>query len=174
MTTRVSQHNLLKRKPRVRLTGDSDMRWLWAAYQMGMWRDELSGHLSQDAFEERFLELAAEATYDWIVEAPGDDGLQPVGIVLGQRVVTGKDVQFEVIEPFVEWFPWATNRNQLEATAVFLKEISKQVKIFVFAPEDAVSFWNRFVQSGLVRRGCKVIDYFSHGNHAMLFYTVNK
>jgi len=174
MTSRVRQRDLLKRKPRVRQTLDSDMRWLWAAYEMGMWRDELSGHLSQAGFEEKFLEMAGDVAYDWILEAQGSDGLQPVGLVLGQRVMASAEADHEIIEPFVQWFPWATNRNQLEATAVFLKEISKNVKIFVFAAEDAVLFWNRFVQSGLVKRGCKVIDYFSRGEHAMLFYTVHK
>ena len=62
----------------------------------------------------------------------------------------------------------------MKATGVFLKESSEQVMIFVFAEEGATKFWNRFVQYGMVRRGCKVIDYFSRGEHAMLFYTVNK
>ena len=174
MTSQIKQRDFLKRKPRVRQTLDSDMRWLWAAYEMGMWREKLSGHLSQDGFEEKFLEIASMVSHDWIVEAQGNDGLQPVGLVLGQKVITSVENDCEVIEPFVEWFPWATNRNQLEATAVFLKEISKQFKIFVFAAEDAVPFWNRFVRYGLVKRGCKVVDYFSRGEHAMLFYTVSK
>ena len=139
-----------------------------------MWREELSGHLSQAGFEEKFLEIASKVAYDWIIEAPGDDGLQPVALMLGQKVMTSNETDREVIEPFVEWFPWATPRNQMEATAAFLKEASKQFKIFVFAKEDATRFWSRFVQYGLVRRGCKVFDYFSRGEHAMLYYTVSK
>src|SRR3990167_4201454 len=38
-TSPVKQRDLLRRKPRVRQTLDSDMRWLWAAYQLGMWRE---------------------------------------------------------------------------------------------------------------------------------------
>ncbi len=175
-TSRTKQRDLLKRKPRVRLTGDSDGRWLWAAYQMGMWREKFSGNLSQDAFEEKFLELALTdgVSYAWMLDAQGKDGLQPVGLILGQQVLTGKNVDREIIEPFVEWFPWATPRNQVEATAAFLKYISREIKIFVFAPEDAIRFWNLFVRFGMVRRGCKMIDYFSRGEHAMLYYTVNK
>jgi len=173
-TSRTRQRDLLKRKPRIRLTQDSDMRWLWAAYQMGMWREKLSGHLSQDGFEEKFYEIAGKVAHDWILEAPGDDGLQPVGLILAQRVVTGKNVDRSVIEPFVEWFPWATPRNQIEATAAFLKYISKEFKIFVFAEEDATNFWLLFKRYGIVRQGCKVIDYFSRGKHAMFFYTVSK
>lgn len=150
------------------------MRWLWLAYERGMWHDHLHDKLSAIAFEEWMLDLLASATnvdrtmsYDWVVEARGEDGMCPVGLILGKEVGTG-------IEPFVEWFPWATPRNQLEATAVFLKEVSKQFKIFVFAPEDANRFWTRFIQYGMIRRGCRVIDYFSRGEHAILFYTVFK
>ena len=155
---------LLARKPRVRRGQDSDMRWLWAAYKSGIWREMMSGDLSAQGFEEKARELIDSALYDWILEAPGNDGLRPVGIILAQKLGTG-------IEPFVEWFPWATNRNQLEATAVFLKEISKQFKIFVFAAEDATRFWTLFKHYGMVRQGCKVVDYFSRGENAMFFYT---
>lgn len=155
---------LLTRKPWIRNVNDSDMRWLFAAYQLGMWRDVLSGDLPAKGFADKIMEIIAAAPYEWIVEAPGTDGVRPVALILGKKLGTG-------IEPFVEWFPWATNRNQMEATAVFLKEVSKQFKIFVFAAEHALPFWTRFVRYGMVRRGCKVIDYFSRGEHAMLFYT---
>ncbi len=157
---------LLARKPWVRGVNDSDMRWLFAAYKLGMWRDMISSDLSAQAFEEKALEIMAAASCEWIIDAPGADGMRPVAIILGKNLGTG-------IEPFVDWFPWATNRNQMEATAVFLKEISKQFKIFVFAAADAVPFWTRFVRYGMVRRGCKVVDYFSRGEYAMLFYTTN-
>lgn len=175
-TSQARQGDLLKRKPRVRQTGDSDARWLWAAYQMGMWREKLPGHLSRVAFEKTFLELVLTdgVAYAWMIDAPGNDGLRPVGLILAQRVVTGENVDQEVIEPFVEWFPWATPRNRMEATAAFLKYISGELKIFIFAAEDATKFWSHFLRRGLVRRGCKVIDYFSRGEHAMLFYTVSK
>ena len=146
---------------------DSDWRWLWAAYGMGMWREMMSGNLNREGFEERMLEIMGAVPYDWILEAQSGDGLRPVGLILGKEVGNG-------VEPFVEWFPWATSRNQIEATAAYLKEVSKQLKIFVFAEESANRFWSHFVHYGLVRRGCKVIDYFSRGEHAMMFYTVSK
>jgi len=147
---------------------DSDMRWLWAAYQLGMWRDIMAGNLSQDGFEEKALEIIAGAPYEWIVEAQGDDGLRPVCVFMAQTMGANG------IEPAVQWLPWATPRNRVEAIAVFLKEISKQMKIFVFSCDDNVRFWTRMASYGLVRRGCKVVDYFSRGNHAMLFYTVGQ
>jgi hypothetical protein len=134
---------------------------------MGMWREVMAGNLSREGFEEKMLEIMGAVPYDWILEAQSDNGLRPVGLILGKQVGSG-------VEPFVEWFPWATARNQIEATAAYLKEVSKQLKIFVFAEESANRFWSHFVYYGLVRRGCKVIDYFSRGEHAMLYYTVIK
>jgi hypothetical protein len=121
--------------------------------------------LTQPAFSEKMTELIAMAEHDWILEALGESGVRPVGLILASNVGRG-------IEPYVQWFPWATPRNKLEATAVFLREVSKRLKIFVFAEESAQAFWTKFIHYGLIRRGCKVIDYFSRGEHAMLYYTV--
>ena len=132
-----------------------------------MWRDVMAGNLTPQGFEEKALEFLASYSYDWIVEAQGPDGVRPVCIFLAQNVGNG-------IEPFVQWLPWATRRNRVEAISVFLKEISKQTKIFIFASDDKLKFWSRMVPYGLVRRGCKVIDYFAKGTHAMMFYTVSQ
>lgn len=131
---------------------------------MGTWREIMDAELPQKAFAEKMLEMIASCPYDWILEAKGKEGIRPVGLVLGQNVGRG-------IEPFVEWFPWATKRNQIEAAAAFLKEISPRFKIFVFADEPEDKFWGRFVRRGMIRRGCKVVDYFSRGEHALMFYT---
>ena len=147
---------------------DSDMRWMWAAYEYGMWRDVMAGNLSPQGFEEKALEFMASYRYEWIVEAQGDDGIRPVCLFLAQPVGMAG------IEPAVQWFPWATRRNKLEAIAVFLKEISKQMIIFIFASDEKVKFWTRMVTYGLVRRGCKVVDYFARGKNAMMFYTLSQ
>jgi hypothetical protein len=141
------------------------MRWLWAAYQLGMWRDLMDSGLTQPAFADRALEVIAAASYDWMLEAKGEEGVRPVALILANKVGRG-------LEPYVEWFPWASARNKLECTAVFLKEIAKQHKIFVFAEEKSEGFWVKFIRYGMIRRGCKVLDYFSRGEHAMLYYTV--
>lgn len=140
------------------------MPWFWAAYQMGGWRDVMDGGLPQTLFRERLMEIMSEAPFDWVLEAKGEDGVRPVALILGFVVGRG-------VEPGVQWFPWATPRNQIEATAVFLKEISKVHKLMVFADESAVRFWGKFCQYRMIRRGCKVLDYFSTGEHAMLYYT---
>lgn len=143
------------------------MRYLWAAYQLGAWRDLMDVNLSQDVFTDRMLEVIGSASYDWILEARGEEGNRPVGLILGTSLASGR-----AIEPFVQWFPWATTRNQMEGTAAFLREVSRRFKVFVFAEEASSDFWARFIHYGLIRRGCKVIDHFARGEHAMMFYTV--
>lgn len=140
------------------------MRWFWAAYQMGAWRDVMDGEMPQPLFRARILEVLAAAPYDWVLEAKGSEGVRPVGLVLG--FIVGR-----AVEPGIEWFPWATTRNQVEGTAAFIKEIGKTHKIMVFASEDTSKFWTKFTQHRMIRRGCKVVDYFSRGEHAMLYYT---
>lgn len=142
------------------------MRWLWAAYQMGTWRELMDEELSQRAFTERMKELIADVDQDWILEARGESGNRPVGLVLATSLASGRS-----IEPFVQWFPWATTRNQMEGTAAFLREVSKRFKIFVFAEEKSGDFWQKFIHYGMIRRGCKVMDHFSRGEHAMMYYT---
>lgn len=162
----IKRPNLLSRKPIVRQMTVSDMRWLWAAYKLGAFRELTDSGLSQDGFMELFAEILEEAEFDWMLESRGKEGPRPVGFILGTPMAAGRG-----IEPFVFWFPWATTRNQLEAAAAFLKVVSRYVKIFVFAEESSAKFWNKLIHRGLIRRGCKVIDYFSRGEHAMLYYT---
>lgn len=140
------------------------MAWFWAAYQMGGWRDVMDGNLPQSMFRDRVMEVMAEARYDWVLEAKGEDGVRPVALVLGFVVGRG-------VEPGIEWFPWATARNQIEATAAFLRDVPKVHKVMVFAEDKAVRFWGKFCQYRMIRRGCKILDYFATGEHAMLYYT---
>lgn len=161
------QRDILKRKPRVRQLRDSDWRFMWAGYEMGMWRDNIPMNLPFSAFQEIMLELLGEAVSDWIVESRFQEGIAPIGFFIAQS-------RGEAIEPYVEWFPWATARNKIECAVAFLKEVSKQQKLIIFSREDYAGFWSRMVQYGVARRGCKVIDYFSRGEHALMFYTVNK
>lgn len=143
------------------------MRWLWAAYRMGLWRELMDVGLTQSAFSDRMTEIISTANYDWIMEARGEEGNRPVGLIMATSLANGR-----AIEPFVEWFPWATTRNQVEATAVFLKVVSKRFKIFVFAHESAGPFWEKFIRHRMIRRGCKVIDHFARGEHATMYYTI--
>ena len=158
---------LIKRGASTRPIEDSDFRYLWAAYRLGLWRDNLDGELSRDAFLQRTLEIISATDYDWIVVARQAEGMRPVGLVLAAAMADGRR-----IEPHIDWFPWATPRNKLEGSAAFLRQVSKQFKILVYVREAERGFWDRLKQYRLLRSGCKVIDHFSRGKHAFFFYTV--
>jgi hypothetical protein len=158
---------LLKRKPRIRQTQDSDLRYLWAAYRLGFWADAIDAELSQKAFEQKVYETLGMADYDWIVDARQGDNIRPVGLILAHALPDGRR-----IEPHVDWFPWATPRNKLEGLAAYLRDVGKRFKILVYVEQAEQNFWERLKQYRLLRHGCKIIDYFDRGEHAFFFYTV--
>ena len=143
------------------------MRWLWAAYRSGMWRDVFDSGLSQMAFVERIMDFIGAAEMDWIIDARGHEGIRPVGLVMGNWIMPGR-----ILHPHVDWFPWATPRNKMEGIAAFLRETSKRYKLFVYAADEAIPFYTRMTQYRILRRGCKVLDHFSMREHSMFFYTV--
>lgn len=142
------------------------MRFLWAAYRMGLWHDILDAELSREGFHDKLIDILSLGDFDWIIHAPQDGGVRPVGIVIAQGMRDGRR-----IEPHVDWFPWATPRNKLEGIAAFLLNLSKRFKIVVYAHERDRNFWERLKAYGLVRHGCKVWDHFDLGKHAFLYYT---
>ena len=142
------------------------MPWLWAAYRMGAYADVLPEGLDDDMFTDTALDIIESADHGFIIEAPGDKGLQPVGIVLGTEF--GKS---RCLEPHVDWFPWATPRNKMEGAAAFLRQVKHRFKIFLFIDDDGLEFYDRISKFRLVTRGCKVIDHYGPGKHAMMYYT---
>lgn len=123
--------------------------------------------LPPQAFRERMTEIIASTDHDWILEARGNTGPRPVGLVLAANMGRGR-----AIEPHVDWFPWATGRNKVEASAVFLRDVSRNWKVFVFADAENAAFWHRMVRYRILRRGCKVPDYYARGDDAWMFYTM--
>lgn len=162
-----SADTLLKRGARVRPLGSADMAWLWAAYQMGGYKEILPTGLGDDAFTDTVLDLIEQMDMAWIIDAPNAKGMQPVGLVLGRFFSGGR-----ALEPHVDWFPWATARNKLEGAAQFLRQVSRQYKIFLFIREEELPFYERVCKYRVMTRGCKINDHFAPGRWAMMFYTV--
>ena len=143
------------------------MRWLWAAYRMDTWQGVIFDGLNDDAFREDVISIVSAADYAWMVDVPSERGLQPGGIILGRAFGKGR-----CVEPHCDWFPWATPRNRMEGMAQFLKQVGKQLKIFAFIDQDNRPFYERIHEYRLLTRGCKVIDHYGPGEHAMMFYTM--
>lgn len=123
-------------------------------------------NLSQQAFQQKVLEMLSLGEYEWVVECRQSDGVRPVGVILAHGLPDGRR-----IEPHVDWFPWATPRNRVEGLVGFLIEVSKRFKILVYSTEAERNFWERMKSYGILRHGCKVWDHFSRGEHAFFFYT---
>ena len=131
-----------------------------------MWRELMDEGLTQQGFTERMIEVIGMADYDWILEAHGTEGTRPVGLMLARSFLAGRG-----IEPHADFFPWATARNKIETIATYLRDISKQYKIFVFVPENETGFWDRMKRYRVLMSGGHVADCYSTGEHARLFYT---
>ena len=77
------------------------------------------------------------------------------------------------MEPHIEWFPWATPRNRLEAALEFLDGLRKQGKtalITTVVGGEAERFHNRICRYGVTRFVGKIKGYFN-GDDANLYQT---
>lgn len=145
---------------------EADIRWLWAAYKMGTYKEILPEHMNDDMFTETVLDVIESSDLAFMIDGPGEDGIRPIGIVLARIFAKGN-----AIEPHVDWFPWATGRNKMEGSATFLRQVKRQFKIFLFIDQPNLKFWERICQYRLLTKGCKVIDHYGPGEHAMMYYT---
>lgn len=141
---------------------------MWAAYRLGAFSRAIDRDLSKQEFTEVFLQLMGIWDHEWVLHAPNDqspDGeIIPVGIMIGY----GKD---KIIEPHVEWFPWASDRNKLEGMLAFFSEVSKEYKLFAYILPENQNFFVRLCRYGVLTSGCKILDYFGKGEHVYFFYT---
>ena len=146
----------------MRQVTDADLKFFWAAYKDGTWSDLIYGGLDPASFTEAMTDMMGAVGFDWVLEVGG----KPIGLVLGRTLAAGR-----VLEPQVDWMPWATMRNKMEGIAVFLREVGKLFKIFVFATEADKPFYERFCRYRLLRRGCIVTKHFGPDAHGYFFYT---
>lgn len=142
------------------------MRYFWAAYQMGMWSDLFQENLNRGQFQNSVYELLGSCDMEWVLEVPAENGLRPVGIVVADFRFMGNG-----IEPHVDWFPWATARNRLEASLTYLKEVGKRYKVFIYATAPNQRFWEHVHRYNVLKKGCKITDCYGAGDDAMMYYT---
>lgn len=133
---------------------------------MGFWPD-IPAHLNQDEFAEFIIQTLAEFDIEWVLEVRVQDRPRPVGVVLGKFFNNGE----RVVEPHVEWFPWASVRNKLECGAEFMRQVGKKYKVLVFAGDTDVPLFEKLQQYRILKKGCKIKGYFASDKDAQLFYT---
>lgn len=151
---------LLKRDVSFRPITQDDMKYLWAAYRSDAF-PVLPEDLNQNDFDTAIHDILNHMSEVFILESETKRGKMPIGVVT--TLVTSRT------EPQVDWFPWASNRNKLEAAAYFLKKMQKR-PMLIWANDDTLKFYTRIAQYGALRRigkACKFVD----GKDVMLFQT---
>lgn len=128
--------------------------------------------------EEAFRFLQAQQC-SWIIAAPTARGMLPVGLVIGST-------QGHRLFPHAIWFPWASPRNILEGTLVFLRDsIEANMLVVIASGTKFLPFFTKLHRYGILRRCGPIPGWFSDseaasntsegpGTTAMFFYARKK
>lgn len=146
----------LKRNPRFHGLGEEDIKYLWAGYKKGSFKDIFKEGLSAKAFSEIAVEyILSVYTHAWVL------GDKPIGVVFGINV-----------GPFIylgsmEWFPWATKRQKIEHLIGFLNLTRKNLYCVFDCSEDDKKFYEYIARHGIIRR----VGTLQSLNHAKMWET---
>ena len=164
----VWRSTVLRRNPGFENFEDEHIAWLYAAHKRGGFRHypQFNEEMSPEVFETKFLETVAPFDVAWILTAPnqkGDD--TPVGFV-------GAFIRHTIMEPHVEWFPWATPRNKLEAATNFINNFRKDFWIQLVVDIKHRNFFDHIRELGILWRVGPVFDYpLIEGNTGMIYHS---
>jgi hypothetical protein len=137
-------YRTLKRKPRFRNFQDNDIKYLWAAYKLQI--DDKD--ITPEAFQYVTLETI-DTTYDyaWILEAPTKThDIFPVGIIFGVKNNTFVNISD------IEWFPWASKRNIVEASLHFAAKVREQETVTIAVKMKDKNTMEHFTKYGIITR----------------------
>lgn len=132
------------RKVEVGTLAIDQMPYLWAAYRMGIWQDTFKDGLSKDEFTLIVADLS-ETTNLLTIVAPNKNKRIPVGII-----IAGEGVRY--IEPHVDWFPWATDRNKLEGIIRGILTLREVKPLLIWSEEKDKDFYAHVSRYGILRR----------------------
>ena len=86
---------------------------------------------------------------------------KPVGLIVGL-------VKESIMEPHVDWFPWATPRQKLETIVRFINEMRMMYVLLVTAREEDWGFFDHIKRYGILRIVGRINGYYGRGD-AMLY-----
>lgn len=143
-----------------------DLRWLYAAWQLGGLRD-LAGTFEEDLTKEEFSNLVQAVltefddnttfTAPFIDPIDKTEKIGPVGILM-MRAARKARFGMETV-----WFPWASPRNKFESWVNLLHNKGKDFLFLEFARESERPFWERLARLKLVRRVGSVYGMYPDG-----------
>ncbi len=124
---------------------EEDFKWFWAAYKKGTWEGVMEDDLSQIEFVEFMLNQFSEASDLYTIYFEKK--------VIGLVIVTGRIFgSTRYVRPFINWFPWATNRNKLEGAVKTILELRKSLPVLVDVGTDLSKFVTHIAKYGILRR----------------------
>lgn len=159
---------VLKRGPGIQDFEDEHIAWLYAAHRKGAFRDIVGfeDDMSPEVFETKFLESVLNFDVAWILTAPNQKGPEtPVGFMAAF-------VRGQVMEPHVDWFPWATSRNKLETMLHFFNTFRHQFWIMAFVEMKDRPFFDKLKDYGVLWRVGPIFDSpMTQGKPAMMYHS---
>jgi len=145
------------------------MKWLWGAYKQDSFIEFMPGDATQEEFNDGiryFIESFTPGVNDlfYVIEAHNDGkkSTVPVGLFV---------VNFHegAAWPKAFWFSWATPRNKIEATVVFLEQLQQEAPVMILADKELTKFLSHLGRYGLLSRS-KVLKNFIPGQSCYLHY----
>lgn len=143
------------------------MKWLWAAYSKGSFP-----FMAEGADQKEFNDGMAYIIED-MIKSPDDlfylveayNGPKKNTVPVGLIVV---NFMQGAAWPLARWFSWATPRNKIEASVVFLEELQRESPIMIIGDDKATKFLSHLGRYGLLSRS-KALNGF-HGERCYLHY----
>lgn len=149
MTAKWSKRKTLSRNTSFRPIEIDDLKYAFAAYRSGEFRNLVPEGLSADEFKDQFGGLIAFGFDEaWTMIADTRRGLVPAGFAVGFYPHPGAE-KFLILDSLI-WLPWATPRNRLECAVRLFSRNDIPMIGFVRAKDK--KFCETIAKHGLFRR----------------------
>lgn len=143
----------LKRGASFRPFEEADLKYLWAAYRKGSFRELFRDETTQQEFTALWTYMFERTDGGvWILESG-----KPVGFIGARDRSHGGH---RVLEPHAQWFPWATPRQRLETIVKYVSEMRKTALLTIFSRMSDKDFYTHVCRYGIARRVGTIDGYF--------------
>lgn len=141
----------LARKLQSRPIEAEDVKYAWAAYQMGDLRAVFPGDMNAAKFKQEFTQLVL-SRFDaaWTLFAETNKGFIPAGMSFG--FWPHKEATHFLILNTMVWFPWASSRNRIESATGFFNSVGREIPMMGFARDRDKKFMATLAKHGVIRR----------------------
>lgn len=140
----------LKRHIEYRPIEDGDLKYIWAAYKKGAFKEMgFRDNLTPEEFKIAFSDIVVSNCHmAWLLAANTNNGFIPVGVVLcawapgaAYLIVIG-----------VSWMPWASKRNIIECMVGFFSKARKDHNFVGYALPEHKRMYEVCCMHGITRR----------------------